>query len=45
MRNHTCLLDHRQKISSRHDWTRGDVQLGSIVDQQPEGKVVRQSRG
>ena len=35
------------KISSRHDhdWTRGKVQLGSTVDQQPEGKVVRQSRG
>ena len=36
-----------QKISLRHDhdWTRGKVQLGSTVDQQPEGKVVRQSRG
>ena len=35
------------KISSRHDhdWTRGKVQLGSTVDQQPDGKVVRQSRG
>ena len=35
------------KISVRHDhdWTRGKVQLGSTVDQQPEGKVVRQSRG
>ena len=35
------------KISLRHDydWTRGKVQLGSTVDQQPEGKVVRQSRG
>ena len=35
------------KISLRHDhdWTRGNVQLGSTVDQQPEGKVVRQSRG
>ena len=33
------------KISLRHDhdWTRGKVQLGSTVDQQPEGKVVRQS--
>ena len=28
-----------------HDWTRGKVQLGSTVVQQPEGKVVRQSRG
>ena len=35
------------KISLRHDhdWTRGIVPLGSTVDQQPEGKVVRQSRG
>ena len=29
------------KISLRHDWTT----LGSTVDQQPEGEVVRQSRG
>ena len=35
------------KISLRydHDWTRGKVSLGSTVDQQPEGKVVRQCRG
>ena len=35
------------KFSLRHDhdWTRGKIQLGSTVDQQPEGKVVRQSRG
>ena len=35
------------KISLRHDhdWTRGKVQLGSTVDQQPDGKVVRLSRG
>ena len=35
------------KISLRHDhdWTRGEVPLGSTVDQQPEGKVIRQSRG
>ena len=35
------------KISLRHDhdWTKGKVQLGSTVDQQPAGKVVRQSRG
>ena len=34
------------KISLRldHDWTRGKVQLGSTVDQQPEGKVVPQSQ-
>ena len=35
------------KISLRHnhDWTRGNDELGSTVEQQPEGKVVRQSRG
>ena len=32
------------KISLRHDWTRGEVLLGSTVDQQPVGKLVRQSR-
>ena len=34
-----------RKISLRHDWIRGEVPLGSTVDQQPEGKVARQSRG
>ena len=35
------------KISLRHDhdWTKGNDELGSTVDQQPEGKVVRQSLG
>ena len=35
------------KISKRHDhdWTRGKVQLGSTVEQQPIGKIVRQSCG
>ena len=33
------------KISLRHDWTRGNDELGSTVEQQPEGKVVRHSRG
>ena len=33
------------KIFLRHDWTRGEVPLGSAVDQQSEGEVVRQSRG
>ena len=35
------------KISLRHDhdWTRRNDQLCSTVDRQPEGKVVRQSRG
>ena len=33
------------KFSLRHDRTRGEVPLGSTVDQHTEGKVVRQSRG
>ena len=32
------------KISLRHDWTREEVPLGSTVDQQPEGEVVRQAK-
>ena len=35
------------KISLRHDhdWTRGKVQFGSTVEQQPVGKLVQQSCG
>ena len=33
------------KISLRHDWIKGEVLFGSTVNQQPEGKVVRQSQG
>ena len=35
------------KISSRHDhdWTRGNDELGSTVEQQPAGKLVQQSCG
>ena len=35
------------KISLRHDhdWTRGNEQLGSTVEQQPVGKLVQQSCG
>ena len=35
------------KISLRHDhnWTRGNDQLGSTVEQQPVGKIVQQSFG
>ena len=35
------------KISLRHghDWTRGNDELDSTVEQQPVGKIVRQSRG
>ena len=32
------------KISLRHDWARGEVPLGSTVDQQSESEVVRQSQ-
>ena len=32
------------KISLRHDWASGEVPLGSTVDQQSEGEVVRQSQ-
>ena len=35
------------KISLRHDqdWTRGNAELGSTVEQQPVGKLVQQSFG
>ena len=35
------------KLSLRHDhdWTRGNDQMGSTVEQQPVGRIVRQSRG
>ena len=35
------------KISLRHDhdWTRGNEELGSTVEQQPVSKIVRQSFG
>ena len=33
------------KFSFRHDWTREEAPLGSTIDQPPERKVVRQSRG
>ena len=33
------------KISLRHDWTRGNDELGSAVEQQPVGKLVQQSCG
>ena len=32
------------KISLRHDWARGEVPLGSTVDQQSEGEVVQHSQ-
>ena len=46
MRNYTCLFDHHQR--SDYDTItigpEGKFNWGSTVDQQPEGKVVRQSR-
>ena len=45
MRNHTCLLDHHQRSHFVTIGPEGKFHLGSTVDQQPEGKVVRQSRG
>ena len=47
MRMHTCHLDHHQRVSlgHDHDWTRGNDELGSTVEQQPVGKIVRQSCG
>ena len=32
-------------LTHDHDWTRGNDELGSTVEQQPVGKLVRQSRG
>ena len=45
MRNHTCLLDHHQRSHYDTIGPEENDQLGSTVEQQPEGKVVRQSRG
>ena len=47
MKNHTYLLDHHQRSQLRHDhdWTRGNDELGSTVEQQPVGKFVQQSFG
>ena len=40
-------MSPRPKISLRHDhdWTRGNDELGSTVEQQPVGKLVQQSFG
>ena len=40
MKKHTCHFDLRQTSHFRHDWTRGEVSLGSTVDQQPEEKLL-----
>ena len=47
MRNSYMSPRPPPKISLRHDhdWTRGNDQVGSTVEQQPVGKLVQQSRG
>ena len=47
MRNHTCLLERHQRshCDTITIGPEGKFNLGSTVVQQPEGKVVRQSRG
>ena len=46
MRNHTCLLDHHKRphYVTMTIGRERKFPLGSTFDQQPEGKVVRQSR-
>ena len=47
MKDDICLLDHHQR--SHYDTItigpEGMINLGSTVEQQPVGKIVRQSRG
>ena len=47
MKNHTVSPRPPPMISLRHDhdWTRGNDELGSTVEQQPVGKLVQQSFG
>ena len=49
MKDHTCLLDHHQRshcsLRHDHDWTGGNDELGSAVEQQPVGELVQQSFG
>ena len=47
MKDHNLSPRPPPKISKRHDhdWTRGNDQLGSTVEQQPVGKLVQQSFG
>ena len=42
MKKHTCHLDLHQRSHYVHEWTK---ELGSKVDQQPEGETVRQPEG
>ena len=39
------LCETIPKVQSDHDWTRGNDELGSTVEQQPVGKLVQQSCG
>ena len=47
MKGNICLLVHHQRSLSKHDhnWTKGNDQSGSTVEQQPVGKLVQQSLG
>ena len=45
MRKHTCHLDHHQRSRYVTIGLKSEVPVVSTVDQQPEGEVVRQSRG
>ena len=47
MKDQYLSLRPSPKISLRHDhdWTRGNDQLGSTVEQHPVGKLVQQSFG
>ena len=36
---------HVSSTTTNHDWTRGNEELGSTVEQQPVGKLVQQSFG
>ena len=45
MKNHTPRPPPKISLRHDHDWTRGNGELGSTVEQQPVGKLVQQSCG
>ena len=46
MKDDIYLLDHHQRsLKHDHNWTKGNDQSGSTVEQQPVGKLVQQSFG
>ena len=47
MKDDICLFDHHQRSHLKHDhnWTKGNDQSGSTVEQQPVVKFVQQSLG